>query len=199
MALSTPAPASWTDAVSPTRCTFTSARWPRSSRRPPSAAWRPTRSSLAALPPGERRVRAGADAREAAGLLAEAAAASRRLAPHHGQPRAGAGSHRLPAGAVSPFGLPHPLRILADPEILAHEILSLGAGAPNAGLILKRDDLLACVQLSWCPSPRTRHLGAEGRGRQRAVDCGAPTRSQRPHLGRVRQGAPQQGIHASPR
>ena len=51
-----------------------------------------------------------------------------------------------PPGAVSPFGLPQPLRILADPEILAHEILSLGAGVPNAGLILKRDDLLACVQ-----------------------------------------------------
>jgi Cys-tRNA(Pro)/Cys-tRNA(Cys) deacylase len=51
-----------------------------------------------------------------------------------------------PPGAVTPFGLPRPLRILADPGILVHERLSLGAGAPNAGLILARDDLLAVVQ-----------------------------------------------------
>jgi prolyl-tRNA editing enzyme YbaK/EbsC (Cys-tRNA(Pro) deacylase) len=36
--------------------------------------------------------------------------------------------------------------VLADPEILAHETLSLGAGTPNTGLILARDDVLAVVQ-----------------------------------------------------
>jgi|APFre7841882724_1041349.scaffolds.fasta_scaffold07199_3 Cys-tRNA(Pro) deacylase len=51
-----------------------------------------------------------------------------------------------PPGMVSPFGLPRRLRILADSGILVHERLSLGAGAPNAGLILARDDLLAVVQ-----------------------------------------------------
>jgi Cys-tRNA(Pro) deacylase len=64
-----------------------------------------------------------------------------------------------PPGAVSPFGLPHPLRVLADPEILAHETLSLGAGAPNTGLILARDDVLAVVQPELVPltdvAPRT--------------------------------------------
>jgi Cys-tRNA(Pro)/Cys-tRNA(Cys) deacylase len=49
-------------------------------------------------------------------------------------------------GAVSPFGLPQPIRLLADDAILAHETLSVGAGVPNAGLILSRDDLLAVLQ-----------------------------------------------------
>ncbi len=56
-----------------------------------------------------------------------------------------------PPGAVSPFGLPHPLRILADREILLNETLSLGAGVPNTGLILSRDDLLAVVQPEIVP------------------------------------------------
>jgi Cys-tRNA(Pro) deacylase len=51
-----------------------------------------------------------------------------------------------PPGAVTPFGLPTRLRVLADHSILVHDTLSLGAGAPNTGLILSRDDLLACVQ-----------------------------------------------------
>lgn len=50
-------------------------------------------------------------------------------------------------GAVSPFGLASPLRILADESILAHEQISLGAGIPNAGIILKRDDLLHALDL----------------------------------------------------
>lgn len=54
-------------------------------------------------------------------------------------------------GAVSPFGLPHPLRILADRGILLNETLSLGAGVPNTGLILARDDLLAVVQPEIVP------------------------------------------------
>lgn len=49
-------------------------------------------------------------------------------------------------GAVTPFGLPTRLRILADRSVLAHERLSLGAGAPNSGLILSLRDLLAVVQ-----------------------------------------------------
>jgi Cys-tRNA(Pro)/Cys-tRNA(Cys) deacylase len=48
-------------------------------------------------------------------------------------------------GAVSPFGLAHPLRLLADDSILAYETVSLGAGIPNAGVILRRDDLLRAL------------------------------------------------------
>ena len=61
----------------------------------------------------------------------------------------------FPPGAVTPFGLPNPLRILADQSILVHGTLSLGAGAPNTGLILSRDDLLAVVQ------PEVLDLGSE--------------------------------------
>lgn len=45
-------------------------------------------------------------------------------------------------GAVSPFGLPRPLRLLADRGLLALSTLSVGAGVPDAGVILARDDLL---------------------------------------------------------
>lgn len=50
-------------------------------------------------------------------------------------------------GAVSPFGLSSPIRILADRSILTHERISIGAGIPNAGVILKRDDLLKVLNL----------------------------------------------------
>ena len=52
-----------------------------------------------------------------------------------------------PPGAVSPFGLASPIRILADHGILAHEQISLGAGIPNAGVVLNRDDLLKTLDL----------------------------------------------------
>ncbi len=48
-------------------------------------------------------------------------------------------------GAVSPFGLPRPIRILADRRIMDHETISIGAGIRNAGIILQRDDLLQAV------------------------------------------------------
>jgi Cys-tRNA(Pro)/Cys-tRNA(Cys) deacylase len=50
-------------------------------------------------------------------------------------------------GAVSPFGLANPIRILADRSILTYEKISLGAGIPNAGVILKREDLLHALDL----------------------------------------------------
>ncbi len=49
-------------------------------------------------------------------------------------------------GAVSPFALPGPVRLLADRSVLAHEVISLGAGIRNAGVILKRDDLLRALE-----------------------------------------------------
>ena len=44
-------------------------------------------------------------------------------------------------GAVSPFGLPRPIRILIDPAVLAEAEISIGSGVPSAGLILARADL----------------------------------------------------------
>jgi len=52
-----------------------------------------------------------------------------------------------PPGAVSPFGLPSPLRILADHGITDHGEISLGAGIPNAGILLARDDLLNALKI----------------------------------------------------
>ncbi len=49
-------------------------------------------------------------------------------------------------GAVSPFGLPVNLRILADRRIMDHETISIGAGIRNAGIILQRDDLLRAIE-----------------------------------------------------
>lgn len=49
-------------------------------------------------------------------------------------------------GQVSPFGLPQPLRLLADRHLLELEVISLGAGLPNAGLILEREAALRVLQ-----------------------------------------------------
>jgi prolyl-tRNA editing enzyme YbaK/EbsC (Cys-tRNA(Pro) deacylase) len=45
-------------------------------------------------------------------------------------------------GTVSPFGLPQPMRLLADRGLLEPAVLSLGAGAANTGVILTGEDLL---------------------------------------------------------
>ena len=50
-------------------------------------------------------------------------------------------------GAVSPYGLPRALRILADQRIREHEVLSIGAGIRNAGIILNRKDLLRTLDI----------------------------------------------------
>jgi len=52
-------------------------------------------------------------------------------------------------GAVSPFGLPGELRILADPCLKQQNVISLGAGIRNAGIILKREDLERALQIEW--------------------------------------------------
>lgn len=52
-------------------------------------------------------------------------------------------------GAVSPFGIREPLRTLADDRICDFETISLGAGVRNAGVILKRDDLLHSIDLEF--------------------------------------------------
>ena len=54
-----------------------------------------------------------------------------------------------PPGAVSPFGLPQPVRILADERIKQQETISIGAGIRNAGIILARQDLTEVFDLEW--------------------------------------------------
>jgi len=44
-------------------------------------------------------------------------------------------------GAVSPFGLPAPLRILADEGVLLPEEISIGSGERSVAVILKSADL----------------------------------------------------------
>lgn len=44
-------------------------------------------------------------------------------------------------GTVSPFGLPRPLKILIDPSVLNEEVISIGSGLRNTGIILKSADL----------------------------------------------------------
>jgi Cys-tRNA(Pro)/Cys-tRNA(Cys) deacylase len=52
-----------------------------------------------------------------------------------------------PPGAVSPFGLSTPIRILADNSISKHKEISLGVGIPNAGILMQRDDLLNTLEI----------------------------------------------------
>lgn len=48
-------------------------------------------------------------------------------------------------GAVSPFGLPSPLRILVDESVLAEDEVSLGSGERGATVILRSADLLQAL------------------------------------------------------
>jgi prolyl-tRNA editing enzyme YbaK/EbsC (Cys-tRNA(Pro) deacylase) len=45
-------------------------------------------------------------------------------------------------GAVSPFGLPSPMPILVDENVLAEEEISLGSGLPGITIIMRSTDLL---------------------------------------------------------
>ncbi|MDT8307473.1 MAG: YbaK/EbsC family protein [Anaerolineae bacterium] len=48
-------------------------------------------------------------------------------------------------GAVSPFGLPVPMRVLVDESVLAEEELSIGSGIRGTTVILRGSDLLAAL------------------------------------------------------
>lgn len=50
-----------------------------------------------------------------------------------------------PLGAVSPFGLPHPMRVLLDHSVRAEQELSIGSGVRYVTIILRRDDLLRAL------------------------------------------------------
>jgi Cys-tRNA(Pro) deacylase len=47
-----------------------------------------------------------------------------------------------PLGAVSPIGLPSPLRILVDKSVLEEDEISLGSGVRNTTVIMNREDLM---------------------------------------------------------
>jgi Cys-tRNA(Pro) deacylase len=48
-------------------------------------------------------------------------------------------------GAVSPFGLPQPLRILVDATALAEEEISIGSGQRGLAVILKKKDFVQAL------------------------------------------------------
>ncbi len=48
-------------------------------------------------------------------------------------------------GAVAPFGLPTPVRILVDQSVLAQEEVSLGSGVRGTAVLLKTADLLTAL------------------------------------------------------
>jgi Cys-tRNA(Pro) deacylase len=49
-------------------------------------------------------------------------------------------------GAVSPFGLPHPLKVLIDPGVLSEDEISIGSGIRNTAIILQSADLLRMLK-----------------------------------------------------
>ena len=51
-----------------------------------------------------------------------------------------------PIGAVSPFGLPMPVRILVDESVLREAEVSIGSGVRGTALILKTQDLLNALK-----------------------------------------------------
>jgi prolyl-tRNA editing enzyme YbaK/EbsC (Cys-tRNA(Pro) deacylase) len=46
-----------------------------------------------------------------------------------------------PTGAVSPFGLPEPMRVLVDENVFLEEEISIGSGARYTTVILHRNEL----------------------------------------------------------
>jgi Cys-tRNA(Pro)/Cys-tRNA(Cys) deacylase len=44
-------------------------------------------------------------------------------------------------GAVTPLGLPRPIRILADKSVFTHDEISIGSGVRGVAVILKSTDL----------------------------------------------------------
>ena len=51
-----------------------------------------------------------------------------------------------PAGAISPVGLPGEFTIYADNAFLGEVMVSTSSGSPDAGLVLRREDLFALLQ-----------------------------------------------------
>lgn len=50
-----------------------------------------------------------------------------------------------PIGAVSPFGLPQPIRILADRSIFDEDEISIGSGVRNSTVIMEKPELVRAL------------------------------------------------------
>ncbi len=50
-----------------------------------------------------------------------------------------------PLGAVAPFGLPRPIKIMVDRSVLSEEIVSMGSGMRGVAIVLKSIDLLTAL------------------------------------------------------
>lgn len=50
-----------------------------------------------------------------------------------------------PIGAVSPFGLPSPMRVLVDQHVFDHLEISIGSGVRNTTVILQSQDLMKAL------------------------------------------------------
>jgi prolyl-tRNA editing enzyme YbaK/EbsC (Cys-tRNA(Pro) deacylase) len=61
-------------------------------------------------------------------------------------------------GAVSPFGLPKPLRILVDASVLTQEEVSIGSGERGLTVILNTGDLMQALN-----NPEVGQFGKEPR------------------------------------
>lgn len=49
-------------------------------------------------------------------------------------------------GAVAPFGMPQPVPVLVDEQVLAQDELSMGSGERGTAVVLKRADLMRALQ-----------------------------------------------------
>jgi Cys-tRNA(Pro)/Cys-tRNA(Cys) deacylase len=52
---------------------------------------------------------------------------------------------RYELGAVAPFGLPQPVRVLVDQSVLAEADISMGSGVRGVAILLKSADLLRAL------------------------------------------------------
>jgi Cys-tRNA(Pro)/Cys-tRNA(Cys) deacylase len=53
-------------------------------------------------------------------------------------------------GTVSPFGLPHKIRLLVDQRLQEREEISIGSGIPGVAIIMKTVDLLELLEpIEW--------------------------------------------------
>jgi Cys-tRNA(Pro)/Cys-tRNA(Cys) deacylase len=50
-----------------------------------------------------------------------------------------------PLGAVAPFGLPLPIKIIVDQSVLEQQVVSMGSGIRGIGIILKSEDLIQAL------------------------------------------------------
>jgi prolyl-tRNA editing enzyme YbaK/EbsC (Cys-tRNA(Pro) deacylase) len=50
-----------------------------------------------------------------------------------------------PLGAVAPFGLPQPIRVLVDCSVFAQQVISMGSGVRGTAIILKTPDLIRAL------------------------------------------------------